>query len=92
MKTSTPIRLNPMKIIVIHEVSNLKIYEDFDDIAEMNNNNDADCDISELTVYENLRNFQDLLIYDDIKYVPSQPAIQEESGFKIYEDIGDFGL
>ena len=89
MKTSTPIKLNPIKIIVIHEVSNLKIYEDFDDIAEMrdNNNNDAECDISDVTVYQNLQDFQHIFNYEPAPY--SYQAMAEESGFKIYEDIGE---
>ena len=67
MKTSTPVKTNPLKIIVLQEVSHLKIYEEYEDIEPFfnynnnnNNNNEkvaplADLDISELTVYENLR-------------------------------------
>ena len=76
----------PIKVIMIQEVSNLKIYEDFDDIDMINNNDDDDEDlnISELTVYENLRHLQNNNF--DYDYIP---FIDESSGFKIYEDIGE---
>ena len=86
MKTSTPMKKLPIKVIMIQEVSNLKIYEDFDDIDMINNNDDDDEDlnISELTVYENLRHLQNNNF--DYDYIP---FIDESSGFKIYEDIGE---
>ena len=86
MKTSTPMKKLPIKVIMIQEVSNLKIYEDFDDIDMINNNDDDDEDlnISELTVYENLRHLQNNNF--DYDYIP---FIEESSGFKIYEDIGE---
>ena len=53
---------NQFKIIMIQEVSHLKIYEDFDEIyqyTDKNNQNRGNqletLDISEVTVYENLR-------------------------------------
>ena len=97
MKTSTPVKTNPLKIIVLHEVSHLKIYEEYEDIEPYfkynnNNNNEKgadmdDLDISELTVYENLRihnnnNFTSDQSEDSLEYL-------EETGFKIYEDIGE---
>ena len=43
--TSTPLKLTRLKkIIVLHEVSNLKIYEDFDEIEDFN--------ISAVTTYD----------------------------------------
>ena len=45
MMTSTPVRLNRLKkIIILHHVSHLKIYEDFDEIDNF--------DISAVTLYE----------------------------------------
>ena len=32
MKTSTPVKTNPLKIIVLKKVSHLKIYEEYEDI------------------------------------------------------------
>ena len=85
MKTSTPMKKLPIKIIMIQEVSNLKIYEDFDDLDMMNNNNEnEDLNISDVTVYENLKHLQNNNF--DYKYIP---YIDESSGFKIYEDIGE---
>ena len=84
MKTSTPVKKLPIKIIMIQEVSNLKIYEDFDDLDLKNNNNEDDLNISEVTVYENLRHLQNNNF--DYEYIP---YIDESSGFKIYEDIGE---
>ena len=102
MKTSTPVKNNPLKIIVLQEVSHLKIYEEYEDIEPFfnynnnNNNNNHnnekmgdldDFDISELTVYENLRipnnnNFTSDHSEDSLEHL-------EETGFKIYEDIGE---
>ena len=65
--TSTPVRLNRLKkIIILHQVSHLKIYEDFDEIDNF--------DISAVTLYE--EGDEEELSFD-------------ESGFKIYEDIGE---
>ena len=98
MKTSTPVKTNPVKIIVLQEVSHLKIYEEYEDIEPFinynNNNNDNekggdldDFDISELTVYENLR------INNNNNYTSDHSDFSfeylEETGFKIYEDIGE---
>ena len=45
LKTSTPMKVkNLKKIIILHEVSDLKIYEDFDDINMF--------DVSAVTFYE----------------------------------------
>ena len=67
MMTSTPVRLNRLKkIIILHQVSHLKIYEDFDEIDNF--------DISAVTLYE--EGDEEELSFD-------------ESGFKIYEDIGE---
>ena len=95
MKTSTPVKTNPLKIIVLQEVSHLKIYEEYEDIEPFfnyNNNNEKggdldDFDISDLTVYENLRiknnnNFTSDHSDYSFEYL-------EETGFKIYEDIGE---
>ena len=38
MKTSTPVKTNPLKMIVLQEVSHLKIYEEYDDIEPIRNN------------------------------------------------------
>ena len=97
MKTSTPVKANPLKIIVLREVSHLKIYEEYEDIEPFlnynNNNNDEkggdldDFDISDLTVYENLR------INNINNFTSDQSDFSleslEETGFKIYEDIGE---
>ena len=65
--TSTPVRLNRLKkIIILHQVSHLKIYEDFDEIDNF--------DISAVTLYEEEE--EEELSFD-------------ESGFKIYENIGE---
>ena len=97
VKTSTPRKQHPFKIILIQEVSNLKIYEDFDELDQVNNNNnnnnsnhqrDESLDISAVTVYENLVHFQ----HNNYGYFPKScdyiPYI-EESGYKIYEDVGE---
>ena len=99
MKTSTPVKNNPLKIIVLKEVSHLKIYEEYEDIEPFfnynnNNNNNYekrgdldDFDISELTVYENLRiNNNDNFTSDHSDF---SFEYLEETGFKIYEDIGE---
>ena len=98
MKTSTPVKTNPLKIIVLQEVSHLKIYEEYEDIEPFfnynnnNNNNEkvaplADLDISDLTVYENLR------IQNNNNFTSDQSDYSleylEGTGFKIYEDIGE---
>ena len=94
MKTSTPVKNNPIKMIVLQEASHLKIYEEYDDIEPFMNNNYfenknvfQDFDISDLTVYENLRinnnnNFTSENNDYSLEYL-------EETGFKIYEDIGE---
>ena len=93
VKTSTPRKQHPFKIILIQEVSNLKIYEDFEELDNNNNNNnnsqqDESLDISAVTVYENLVHFQ----HNNYGYFPKScdyiPYI-EESGYKIYEDVGE---
>ena len=67
MMTSTPVRLNKLKkIIILHRVSRLKIYEDLDEIDNF--------DISAVTLYEE---------GDEVE------LSLDESGFKIYEDIGE---
>ena len=67
MTTSTPVKLNRLKkIIILHQVSHLKIYEDFDEID--------DFDISAVTLHE--EGDEGELSFD-------------ESGFKIYENIGE---
>ena len=67
MMTSTPVRLNRLKkTIILHQVSHLKLYEDFDEIDNF--------DISAVTLYE--EGGEEELSFD-------------ESGFKIYEDIGE---
>ena len=95
MKTSTPVKTNPLKIIVLKEVSHLKIYEEYEDIEPFfnnNNNNEKggdldDFDISDLTVYENLRiNNNNNFTSDHSDY---SLEYLEETGFKIYEDIGE---
>ena len=95
VKTSTPRKQHPFKIILIQEVSNLKIYEDFEELDQVNNNNnnnnnqhEESLDISAVTVYENLVHFQ----HNNYGYFPKSceyiPYI-EESGYKIYEDVGE---
>ena len=95
VKTSTPRKQHPFKIILIQEVSNLKIYEDFEELDQVNNNNnnnnnqhEESLDISAVTVYENLDPFQ----HHNYGYFPKSceyiPYI-EESGYKIYEDVGE---
>ena len=54
------------KIIILHQVSHLKIYEDFDEIDNF--------DISAVTLYEE---------GDEVE------LSFDESGFKIYENIGE---
>ena len=97
LKTSTPMKPNQFKIIMIQEVSHLKIYEDFDDIAQYTNNNNNEkgntletLDISEVTVYENLRFFRNDLEF--LKRSVQPIPFIDESGYKIYEDVGDFGF
>jgi hypothetical protein len=66
MMTSTLVMLNRLKkVIILHQVSHLKIYEDFDEIDYF--------DISAVTLYEE---------GDDVE------LSFDESGFKIYENIG----
>ena len=84
---------NQYKIIVIEEVSHLKIYEDFDEIAQYTNNNTSfnqleTLNISEVTVYENLRFFRNDLEF--LKRAVQPVHFIDESGYKIYEDIGEF--
>ena len=88
---------NQFKIIMIQEVSHLKIYEDFDDIAQYTNNNNNEkgntletLDISEVTVYENLRFFRNDLEF--LKRSVQPIPFIDESGYKIYEDVGDFAF
>ena len=97
LKTSTPLKQNQFKIIMIQEVSHLKIYEDFDEIDQYTNNNFNDkgnkletLDISEVTVYENLR-----FLRNDLEFLKRsvQPIpFIDESGYKIYEDVGEFAF
>ena len=80
---------------MIQEVSHLKIYEDFDDIAQYTNNNEKGntletLDISEVTVYENLRFFRNDLEF--LKRSVQPIPFIDESGYKIYEDVGDFAF
>ena len=89
MKTSTPVKTNPLKMIVLQEVSHLKIYEEYDDIEPIRNNfeNNDEFDISDLTVYENLRiNNNNNFTLENNDY---SLEYLEETGFKIYEDIGE---
>lgn len=89
---------NQFKIIMIQEVSHLKIYEDFDEIAQYtsnNNNNEKGntletLDISEVTVYENLRFFRNDLEF--LKRSVQPIPFIDDSGYKIYEDVGDFAF
>ena len=87
---------NQFKIIMIQEVSHLKIYEDFDEIAQYTNNNNEKgntletLDISEVTVYENLRFFRNDLEF--LKRSVQPIPFIDESGYKIYEDVGDFAF
>ena len=88
---------NQFKIIMIQEVSHLKIYEDFDEIAQYTDKNNQDrgnqletLDISEVTVYENLR-----FLRNDLEFLKRsvQPIpFFDESGYKIYEDVGEFAF
>ena len=88
---------NQFKIIMIQEVSHLKIYEDFDQIdqyTDKNNQNRGNqletLDISEVTVYENLR-----FLRNDLEFLKRsvQPIpFFDESGYKIYEDVGEFAF
>ena len=97
LKTSTPMKQNQFKIIMIQEVSHLKIYEDFDEIEQYTNKNNPDkgnqletLDISEVTVYENLR-----FLRNDLEFLKRsvQPIpFFDESGYKIYEDVGEFAF
>ena len=98
LKTSTPMKQNQFKIIMIQEVSHLKIYEDFDEIDQYSTNkNNPDkgnqletLDISEVTVYENLR-----FLRNDLEFLKRsvQPIpFFDESGYKIYEDVGEFAF
>ena len=89
MKTSTPVKTNPLKMIVLQEVSHLKIYEEYDDIEPIRNNfeNNDEFDISDLTVYENLRiNNNNNFTLENNDY---SLEYLEATGFKIYEDIGE---
>ena len=97
LKTSTPLKQNQFKIIMIQEVSHLKIYEDFDEIDQYTNNNFNDkrnkletLDISEVTVYENLRFFRNDLEF--LKRSVQPIPFIDESGYKIYEDVGEFAF
>ena len=97
LKTSTPMKQNQFKIIMIQEVSHLKIYEDFDEIDQYTDKNNQDrgnqletLDISEVTVYENLR-----FLRNDLEFLKRsvQPIpFFDESGYKIYEDVGEFAF
>ena len=76
-------------MIVLQEVSHLKIYEEYDDIEPIRNNfeNNDEFDISDLTVYENLRiNNNNNFTLENNDY---SLEYLEETGFKIYEDIGE---
>ena len=76
MKTSTPVKTEPIKMIALQDHSHFKIYEEYDYEEPFHNkseNNFEDFSIS----HENLR----ISDYDNLAL--------EETGFKIYEDIGE---
>ena len=76
MKTSTPVKTEPIKMIAFQDHSHFKIYEEYDYEEPFHNkseNNFEDFSIS----HENLR----ISDYDNLAL--------EETGFKIYEDIGE---